>query len=85
MAPLAESVFMPFMTDGRGAQWLGEWFGTGPDRGLALMFTIAGVLGVAATVVAWTSKSYRRLVATTAGPVDDVAPAIAAPLADCAA
>ena len=85
MAPLAESVFMPFMTDGHGARWLGDWFGTGPDRGLALMFTIAGVLGVAATVRAWTSKSYRRLVATTAAPAGDVAPAVAAPLADCAA
>jgi MFS transporter, DHA3 family, multidrug efflux protein len=85
MAPLAESVFMPFMTDGHGARWLGDWFGTGPDRGLALMFTIAGVLGVAATVRAWTSKSYRRLVATTAGPPDDVTSSTVAPLADCVA
>ena len=24
MAPLAETVFMPLMTDGRGADWIGE-------------------------------------------------------------
>ena len=38
MAPLAEAVFMPFMTDGRGADWIGGWFGTGPDRGYSLSF-----------------------------------------------
>ena len=27
---------MPFMTDGRGADWIGDWFGTGPERGIAL-------------------------------------------------
>jgi len=34
------------------------WFGTGPDRGI----TLAGLVGVAVTVLAWTSRSYRRLV-----------------------
>jgi DHA3 family multidrug efflux protein-like MFS transporter len=61
MAPIAEAVFMPTMTDGRGADWIGSWFGTGPDRGIALIFTIAGVIGVAVTFLAWTSQSYRRL------------------------
>jgi len=61
MAPLAEAVFMPLMTDGRGANWIGGWFGTGPDRGIGLMFTLAGLLGVAVTAIAWTSRSYRRL------------------------
>jgi MFS transporter, DHA3 family, multidrug efflux protein len=61
MAPLAESVFIPLMTDGRGAEWIGDWFGTGPERGLALMFTLAGVIGVAVTVAARVSRSYRRL------------------------
>ncbi len=65
MAPLAESVFMPFMTGGRGAQWIGHWFGTGPDRGIALMFTMAGLVGISATAWAWTSRSYRRLASAT--------------------
>jgi DHA3 family multidrug efflux protein-like MFS transporter len=66
MAPLAEAVFMPFMTDGRGADWIGDWFGTGPDRGLALMFTIAGLIGVVVTVAARASRSYARLAAEPA-------------------
>ncbi|HEY8544386.1 MAG TPA: MFS transporter, partial [Acidimicrobiales bacterium] len=57
MAPLAEQVFMPFMTDGRGADLIGSWFGTGPERGIALMFTIAGVIGVVVTVAALRSRS----------------------------
>jgi DHA3 family multidrug efflux protein-like MFS transporter len=61
MAPIAEAVFMPTMTDGRGADWIGDWFGTGPDRGIALIFTIAGMIGVAVTLLAWTSRSYKRL------------------------
>jgi DHA3 family multidrug efflux protein-like MFS transporter len=73
MAPLAEAVFMPFMTDGRGADWIGGWFGSGPERGLALMFTLAGLVGVVVTVLARASRSYGRLSARTM----DAAPAAA--------
>ncbi len=65
MAPVAEAVFMPFMTDGRGADWIGGWFGTGPERGIALTFTVAGLIGAVVTVLAWTSCSYRRLAAAS--------------------
>jgi MFS transporter, DHA3 family, multidrug efflux protein len=61
IAPVAEAVFMPFMTDGRGAEWIGDWFGTGPERGIALMFTLAGLAGMVVTALAWSSGSYRRL------------------------
>ncbi len=66
MAPLAEAVFIPLMTNGAGATSIGSWFGTGPERGFALMFTLAGLLGVAATALAWASQSYRRLNGTAA-------------------
>jgi DHA3 family multidrug efflux protein-like MFS transporter len=66
MAPLAETVFIPLMTDGWGADWIGGWFGTGTERGLALMFTLAGLLGVIVTAFVRASRSYRRLVLTTA-------------------
>jgi MFS transporter, DHA3 family, multidrug efflux protein len=61
IAPMAETVFMPLMTDGRGVDVIGDWFGTGPERGLALMFTLAGLLGVTVTLLARMSRSYRRL------------------------
>jgi MFS transporter, DHA3 family, multidrug efflux protein len=66
MAPLAESVFMPLMTDGAGADLIGGWFGTGPERGLALMFTMAGLIGVVVTALVRTSRSFHRLDAAAA-------------------
>jgi DHA3 family multidrug efflux protein-like MFS transporter len=63
IAPIAEAVFMPFMTDGRGADLIGSWFGTGPERGIALLFTLAGILGVIVTVFTRLTRSYRRLAA----------------------
>ncbi len=63
IGPLAERQVMPFMTDGNGADWIGVWFGTGPERGIALVFTIAGLVGIAVTILARASRSYRRLAA----------------------
>jgi DHA3 family multidrug efflux protein-like MFS transporter len=64
MAPLAEAVFMPLMTDGAGADAIGSWFGTGEERGLALLFTVAGLLGVINTLLVWRSRSFHRLQAS---------------------
>jgi DHA3 family multidrug efflux protein-like MFS transporter len=61
IGPLTQLVFIPFMTDGAGADWIGGWFGTGPARGIALVFVIIGVLGVALTVFALNSRYYRQL------------------------
>lgn len=61
MAPLAEAVFMPTMTDGLGADLIGSWFGTGPERGLALLFTVAGLFGIANTILVWRSRRFHRL------------------------
>jgi DHA3 family multidrug efflux protein-like MFS transporter len=63
IGPLAERQFMPFMTDGKGADWIGGWFGTGPERGIALVFTVAGLVGILVTLLARGSRSYRRLAA----------------------
>ncbi|HAP75561.1 MAG TPA: MFS transporter, partial [Acidimicrobiaceae bacterium] len=49
IGPLAETVFIPTMVDGRGADWIGDWFGRGPERGMALVFTLAGLVGVVGT------------------------------------
>jgi DHA3 family multidrug efflux protein-like MFS transporter len=78
IGPLAETVFMPLMTDGLGADLIGSWFGTGPERGIALVFTVAGLLGVAVTLLARVSRAYRALVATpTPDPSLAVEPAAA--------
>lgn len=61
IGPIAQFIFIPFMTTGAGAQMLGPWFGTGTDRGLALLFTAAGLVGLCATVLAMRSRSYRVL------------------------
>ena len=41
IGPIAQFIFIPFMTTGAGVNLLGPRFGTGPDRGIALVFTIA--------------------------------------------
>ncbi|MGV3759593.1 MAG: MFS transporter [Actinomycetota bacterium] len=75
IGPLTESVFMPLMTDGWGADRIGSWFGTGPDRGIAIVFTIAGLIGIAVTLLVLGSRSYRLL---TAAPAIAGAPSPAA-------
>jgi len=61
ISPIAQFFFIPFMTDGAGARAIGGWFGTGADRGLALVFVLTGIIGLAATTVALRSRPYRRL------------------------
>lgn len=63
IGPIAQFIFIPFMTVGVGAELIGSWFGTGPDRGIALVFTITGVIGLAVTLLAMKSKYYSQLTA----------------------
>ncbi|MEU1980736.1 MFS transporter [Nocardia sp. NPDC019395] len=61
ISPLAQFFFIPFMSDGSGARWIGGWFGTGEARGMALVFVLLGVLGLLFTGYALGSKHYRNL------------------------
>jgi DHA3 family multidrug efflux protein-like MFS transporter len=61
ISPIAQFVFIPFMTTGAGARAIGSWFGTGMDRGIALVFMICGVLGLIMTTYALSSRFYRQL------------------------
>jgi DHA3 family multidrug efflux protein-like MFS transporter len=80
ISPIAQFVFIPFMSDGAGARTIGRWFGTGADRGLALVFVLTGVIGLLATVLALRSGPYRRLSHRyMAGPVADSESGLADP------
>jgi DHA3 family multidrug efflux protein-like MFS transporter len=79
IAPITQFFVIPFMTDGKGADWIGSWFGTGADRGIALVFVVTGLVGLLVTVAAFLSKSYRRLSAAYAEssvvvPTDELTP-----------
>jgi len=61
IGPIAETFFIPFMTTGAGVGLIGSWFGTGMDRGIALVFTVTGIIGLILTVIAMNTKFYKLL------------------------
>jgi DHA3 family multidrug efflux protein-like MFS transporter len=77
IGPVAQLIFIPFMTTGAGVEVLGPWFGAGTDRGIALLFTVSGLIGLLVTLMAMRTYSYRALsahyetdsVATPAAPI----------------
>ena len=61
IGPIAELFFIPFMTTGAGVGLIGGWFGTGADRGIALVFTLTGIIGLIVTLIAMNTKYYKLL------------------------
>ncbi len=61
IGPIAQFWVLPSMTDGALAELIGSWFGTGPERGLSLIFIVAAILGLGVTLLALRSRPYRRL------------------------
>lgn len=62
IGPITQFIFIPFMSDGgKGAELIGSWFGTGSSRGIALVFTCAGIIGLVVTLVAMRTKFYKLL------------------------
>lgn len=61
IGPLTQLIFIPFMTTGAGVDLIGGWYGVGPSRGIALVFTLAGIIGLIITVIAMKSKYYKQL------------------------
>jgi hypothetical protein len=53
--------FSTFMTVGAGVDLIGGWFGTGADRGIAIVFTLAGIIGLIVTLIAMNTKYYGLL------------------------
>ena len=56
---LADRVFEPFMADGSGP--LAALIGTGPGRGIGLMFVLVGLFVMAVVVAAWNHPRIRNL------------------------
>lgn len=72
IGPLTQFYFIPLMSEGGvGADAIGDWFGVGPERGIALVFTLAGIVGVLVTILAFNSPQYRQLSAFYAKGSDD--------------
>lgn len=61
IGPITQFIFIPFMTTGRGVELIGDWFGVGPGRGIALVFICAGWIGLIVTLIAMRSRSYKLL------------------------
>jgi len=74
ISPLAQFVFIPFMTTGLGARLIGGWFGTGPDRGIALVFVLTGIVGLVGTLCALRSRYYTQLSARYLTPTQSAEP-----------
>jgi DHA3 family multidrug efflux protein-like MFS transporter len=61
IGPIAQYIFIPFMTTGKGVELIGSWFGTGPGRGMALVFMMAGAVGLCVTIWAMNSRFAKAL------------------------
>jgi len=61
IGPITELFFIPFMTVGAGVELIGGWFGSGADRGIALVFTLTGIIGLIVTLIAMNTKYYGLL------------------------
>lgn len=61
IGPIAQFIFIPFMTTGRGVELIGSWFGTGTGRGIGLVFVVTGIIGLIVTLVAMQTKPYKLL------------------------
>lgn len=68
IGPIAQFFFIPFMTTGAGVQLIGGWFGVGMGRGIALVFMMAGIIGLIVTQIARRSRAFKILSASYAKP-----------------
>ncbi len=74
IAPLAEFVIIPYMESDAGVAAWGWLLGEGEARGIALVFLIAGLVMVVIALLAFASRSYRRISAHFAGVTESLRP-----------
>lgn len=61
IGPIAEFGLIPYMRSTQGQQDFGWLLGSGNARGIALVFVVAGVVGLVVTGLAFVSRAYRTL------------------------
>ncbi len=61
IGPLTQFLVMPWLASPVWTEIFGWWWGTTPDRAMAIIFVLAWVLGLILTLIAFTTKSYRNL------------------------
>ncbi len=59
--PITELFVIPFMASASGVALFSWWFGNTPDRAMALVFSITGLIWLIVTLLAFFSKSYKKL------------------------
>ncbi len=77
IGPVAEFWLIPYADSDAGRAQLGWLLGEGQARGIALVFLLAGLGGLALTLFAFTTRSYRWLAARYSEPsADDAGPGV---------
>lgn len=66
VAPIAQIWIIPYARSAEGAAGLAPLLGEGTSRGIALVFLIAGIIMIAAALLAFLTPVYRRVSATYA-------------------
>ena len=79
IAPIAQFWIIPYARSAEGAARLAPLLGEGTSRGIALVFLIAGIIMIAAALLAFLTPVYRRVSASYAQSAAEV-PGTAAPL-----
>ena len=66
IAPFAQCCIIPYAGSAEGAARLAPLLGEGTSRGIALVFLVAGIIMIAAAVLAFLTPVYRRVSASYA-------------------
>lgn len=66
VAPIAQVWIIPYARSAEGAAQLAPLLGEGTSRGIALVFLVAGIIMIAAALLAFLTPVYRRVSATCA-------------------
>lgn len=74
IAPIAEFLIIPYMDTAAGRETWGWLLGDGSTRGIALVFLFAGLVMVAFALLAFLTKSYRRISGFFAENTESVKP-----------